>query len=301
MKKNRLFFFVMIIISLFLISGCGRQDQGIEVRGSDTMVNLGQSLAEEYMSRNDEISISVTGGGSGTGIAAMIDGRIDIANSSRAMSESEIEQARDNNIEPFETIIAMDGLAVFVNENIPVTELTMEEVGSIFRGDVNNWSEFGGPDRKISMYGRQSNSGTYVYFRENVLKADFSDEVKRMNGTAQIIEGVLNDSDAIGYGGIGYTVDEDNEELAGLTVLKIAVDENTEAASPLIPENVETGVYPIARPLYNYTNGKPEGEILDYILFIIGDEGQQTAVNAGFYPVNPHYREQNHTNLNLEQ
>ncbi len=292
--------FLVILLSVFLIgnlAGCDRaDDSNIEVRGSDTMVNLGQSLAEAYMGINDEVSISVTGGGSGTGISALIDGRVDIVNSSRAMKEEEIEQANDNNIEPFEVVIAMDGLAVFVNENIPVEELTVDEIGAIFRGDLTNWSELGGPDQTISMYGRQSNSGTYVYFRENVLKADFSDNVKRMNGTSQIIEGVSSDAHAIGYGGIGYTVD-DGEVVAGLTVLNIAVDEDSEAASPLIPENVETGKYPIARPLYNYTDGKPEGNIRKYIEFILNEKGQETAVNTGFYPVSPEFHEYNEQQL----
>ena len=298
MKKKFIILLSFVLISLLFV-GCSSDDQSnIEVRGSDTMVNLGQRLAENYMEINSELSISVTGGGSGTGIAAMIDGRIDIGNSSRAMRDSEIAQARDNGVEPFETIIGMDGLAVFVNDSIPITELTMDQVGSIFRGDITNWSELGGPDRTISMYGRQSNSGTYVYFREAVLKADFSDNVKRMNGTAQIIEGVTNDNDAIGYGGIGYATD-DGQEVDGLRVINIAVNENSEAASPLIPVNVETGKYPIARPLYNYTNGKPEGSILEYIKFMISEEGQETVVNAGFYPISPEFRSQNEQNLDL--
>ncbi|MEJ6950645.1 PstS family phosphate ABC transporter substrate-binding protein [Natronospora cellulosivora (SeqCode)] len=296
-KKVVLVFSILVL--MFFVVGCDNTEQSnIEVRGSDTMVNLGQRLAEAYMENNDQVSISVTGGGSGTGIAAMIDNRVDIANSSRDMSDTEIRQARDNGVEPVEIAIAMDGLAVFVNDSIPISELTMDQVGAIFRGDISNWSELGGPDRTISMYGRQSNSGTFVYFREAVLKADFSDAVKRMNGTAQIIEGVINDNAAIGYGGIGYTVDDD-QVVDGLRVLKIAVDENSEAASPLVAANVESGAYPIARPLFNYTNGIPEGEILDYILFIIAEQGQETAVNAGFYPINPEYRAQNNQTLGL--
>ncbi len=298
MKKIKLLsvLILSLMVVVFLVA-CDGDEGNIEVRGSDTMVNLGQNLAETYMSQEGAASISVTGGGSGTGIAAMIDGRIDIANSSRAMTESEIEQAQNNNVNPFEVVIAMDGLAVFVNDNIEIEELTLNQVGAIFRGDITNWSKVGGPDREISMYGRQSNSGTFVYFRENVLKEDFSDNVRRMNGTAQIIEGVLNDIYAIGYGGIGYTVDDD-QVVEGLTVLKIAVDENSEAITPLDPENVETGKYPIARPLYNYTDGKPEGAILDYITFVLSDRGQETAVNSGFYPVSPEFQRFNEQQLN---
>ncbi|WP_035571280.1 PstS family phosphate ABC transporter substrate-binding protein [Halonatronum saccharophilum] len=299
-NKRGLFALITVILVGILLVGCGSQggdDTHIELRGSDTMVNLGQNLAEAYMERQDEVTLSVTGGGSGTGIAAMIDNRVDIANSSRAMRDSEIEQANDNGVDPFEIVIAMDGLAVFVNENVGVEKLTIDQVGAIFRGDITNWSELGGSDGEINMYGRQSNSGTYVYFRDNVVKEDFSDEVRQMNGTAQIIEGVRNDSFAIGYGGIGYTVDQNNHVVSGLNVLSMAADEDSKYVNPLDSKNVESGKYPIARPLYNYTDGNPEGAQLDYINFALSEEGQQVGVQTGFYPVSPEFREFNQRQL----
>ncbi|MCK8823686.1 PstS family phosphate ABC transporter substrate-binding protein [Fuchsiella alkaliacetigena] len=295
-SKKAVVLLVMLLTFSLIAVGCGGGDEvtgNIEVRGSDTMVNLGQSLAEAYMEEQTGVAVSVTGGGSGTGIAALIDDRVDIANVSRAMSESEIEQANNNNVDPFEVVIGMDGLAVFANQDLGIEELTMDEVGAIFRGEITNWSEVGGPDAEISMYGRQSNSGTYVFFRDNVLGDDFSDDVRRMNGTAQIVEGVRSDNRAIGYGGIGYTVDSNNEVEDGLTVISIALDEDSEYATPLEPENVETGEYPIARPLYNYFNGQPEGAQLDYIEFILSEAGQEVAVSTGFYPVSPEYQEFN--------
>ncbi|MCK8824670.1 PstS family phosphate ABC transporter substrate-binding protein [Fuchsiella alkaliacetigena] len=266
-----------------------------QVRGSDTMVNLGQSLAESFMEQSD-YDVSVTGGGSGTGIAALINNEVDIANVSREMSDSELEQAAANGVDVHTHVIAMDGLAVVVNENNPVRDLTIEEIGAIFRGDITNWSEVGGPDMEISMYGRQSNSGTYVFFRDNVLEDDYSDHKNRMNGTAQIIEGVLNDESAIGYGGIGYAV-SDGEARDGLGVINVAVDEDSEYATPLEPSNVETGAYPLARPLFNYTNGEPAGAVLDYLKFAIGSEGQEVAVDTGFYPISPDF---DHYNSDLE-
>ncbi len=291
---------VLFLVLLIAVSSLGLGDikasNYIQIRGSDTMVNLAQNLAENFMDEYDEYSVSVTGGGSGTGIAALINGQVDIANVSREMSEAEISQAEDNDVYPMNIAIAMDGLAVFTNESIELESLTVEQIGAIFRGDITNWSEVGGPDRAISLYGRQSNSGTFVYFRARVLQADYSDRMRRMNGTAQIVEAVKNDNTAIGYGGIGYTV-EDGQAVSGLNILKIAVDEETEPASPLIPENVETGLYPIARPLFNYTDGKPEGAIRAYIDYVLSETGQDIAVHTGFYPVSPEYREFNERQL----
>ncbi|MCK8817774.1 PstS family phosphate ABC transporter substrate-binding protein [Natroniella sulfidigena] len=299
-KKSITLLSMLVVLGLMVI-GCGGEDGTsghLDVRGSDTMVNVGQSLAESYMESQSDVTVSVTGGGSGTGVAAMIDGRVDVANVSRSMSDSEIEQAQANGVEPFEVVIGMDGLAVFTNDNLDLEGLTMDEISAIFRGEITNWSEVGGPDAEISMYGRQSNSGTYVFFRDNVLGDDFSSDVRRMNGTAQIVEGVMNDEYAIGYGGIGYTVDEaSGEEEEGLNVINIAVDEDSEYATPLKPENVETGAYPIARPLFNYFNGQPDGAELDYIQFIVSDDGQEVVTRAGFYPISPEYQEFNQEQL----
>ncbi|WP_027339229.1 PstS family phosphate ABC transporter substrate-binding protein [Halonatronum saccharophilum] len=267
-----------------------------QVRGSDTMVNISQALAEAFMDEYD-YDISVTGGGSGTGVAAMINNEIDIANVSRDMSDSEIQQARANGVEVYRYIIAMDGLAAIVNDSNPVRNLTLDQIGAIYRGDITNWSELGGPDMEITMYGRQSNSGTFVYFRENVVKDDFSDAKRQMNGTAQIVEAVRADSSAIGYVGIGYAVDDSGNERDGLGIVDVALDQNSEYASPLDAQNVATGAYPLARPLNNYTNGEPSGAVLEYLQFVMSDKGQQVAVETGFYPISPEFQRINEQNM----
>ncbi|MCK8826526.1 PstS family phosphate ABC transporter substrate-binding protein [Natroniella acetigena] len=272
-------------------------EQGyVQVRGSDTMVNIGQALAEAFMEQSEH-EISVTGGGSGTGVAALINNEVDIANVSRDMTDSEVEQAAANGVDVYRGVIAMDGLAVVVNENNPVQDLTFDEIGAIYRGEITNWAELGGPDMEISLYGRQSNSGTFVYFRENVLDGDYCDTKNQMNGNAQIVEGVRADRSAIGYVGIGYAT-EGGQERSGLGVVNVAVDSNSEYASPLVPENVATGAYPLARPLNNYFNGQPTGAVLEFIEFIVSEEGQNVAVEAGFYPVSPEFQSVNDELLN---
>lgn len=311
MKKVKyLGLITLILVLVVVLAGCGgnqaqkkaekaKEQAYIQIKGSDTEVNLVQHLAESFM-KDSDIKISVTGGGSGTGIAALINKKVDIANASRTMKDSEIKQAKENNINPVRIVIAMDGLSVITNEVNPVEALTVKLLGKIFRGEITNWREVGGPDLPISLYGRQSNSGTYVYFRDHVLKGDYSAEMKRMNGNAQIVEAIKNDKAGIGYVGVGYVVDEKGNEVEGISILNIARDENSPAVSPLKPENVKTGNYPLARPLNQYTNGKPEGAILEFIKFELSDKGQDIAIEEGFYPVSPQYQELNKKNLGLE-
>ncbi|GAB6137521.1 PstS family phosphate ABC transporter substrate-binding protein [Halanaerobaculum tunisiense] len=267
----------------------------VQVKGSDTIVNLAQTLAEQYMEDNPNHSLSVTGGGSGTGIAALINDKVDIADASRAMKQSEIEQAENNGVDVNRYVIAMDGLSVIVNENSPVTDLTVDQIGAIYRGEITNWKEVGGPDKEITLYGRQSNSGTFVYFRDNVLEADYSANMNRMNGNAQIVEAVKADESAIGYVGIGYVVD-DGDVTEGLDIVNVAKDSSSDYATPLKPENVKTGKYPLARPLNQYTNGQPSGAVLEFLKYELSEEGQETAVEEGFYPVSPKYQKINAEN-----
>ena len=312
MKKLKLFSVIMLSFVLILgLTACGgdqadQQQAGdqeqtndyIQIKGSDTEVNLVQSHAETYMEQND-INISVTGGGSGTGISSLINGQVDIANASRTMKDSEIEQAEQNDVDPVRIVIAMDGLTVVTNENNPVNDLTVEEIGKIYKGEITNWKEVGGSDKEISLYGRQSNSGTYVYFRDNVLKGDYSNEMKRMNGNSQIVESIKNDEAGIGYVGVGYVTDDQGNPIDGVNILNVAKDESSKPASPLKAENVKTGDYPLARALNQYTDGKPEGEILEFIKYELSEEGQQTAIDEGFYPVSPEFKKLNQENLDL--
>ena len=296
MKKVLLVAFLMVFT---LMAGMGQveaNDGFFEIRGSDTQVNLTGNLAEAFMDLNPEAVISVTGGGSGTGIAGIINNQFALANSSREISEAEMEQARERGVEPVRIVIALDALSVVVHEDNLVSELTVDQIGAIFRGEITNWSEVGGEDKAISMYGRQSNSGTYVFFREYVVKGDYSEDKMRMNGNAQIVEGVLSDDSGIGYVGVGYTVDE-GEVIDGLKMVNVAIDENSPYVSPMDPANVADGSYPVARPLHHYSNGQPEGMVREYIEFVLSDEGQQVAVDSGFYPITDEYREINRENL----
>lgn len=296
MKKVLLVAFLMVFT---LMAGMGQveaNDGFFEIRGSDTQVNLTGNLAEAFMDLNPEAVISVTGGGSGTGIAGIINNQFALANSSREISEAEMEQARERGVEPVRIVIALDALSVVVHEDNLVSELTVDQIGAIFRGEITNWSEVGGEDKEISMYGRQSNSGTYVFFREYVVKGDYSEDKMRMNGNAQIVEGVLSDDSGIGYVGVGYTVDE-GEVIDGLKMVNVAIDENSPYVSPMDPANVADGSYPVARPLHHYSNGQPEGMVREYIEFVLSDEGQQVAVDSGFYPITDEYREINRENL----
>ncbi len=261
----------------------------IQIKGSDTLINLIQRISEEYMERYPATYIAVTGGGSGTGIAALINGKCDIANSSRIMEPRELKQAKDRGMDIKRIVIAMDGLSVITNQNNPINKLTIDQLGKIFRGEITNWKELGGKNMRITLYGRQSNSGTFIFFREAILKGDYSQNMNRMNGNAQIVEAVKQDVSGIGYVGVGYVKD-----VKGIKVLKIAKDVNSEYISPLDCESVEEGKYPIARPLNQYINGMPTGDVKKFIEFELGDRGQEIVKEEGFFPVAVKYQNLNH-------
>jgi len=284
-------FFIVMLLALFTVQSIA---QGfIQIKGSDTLINLVQRLSEVYMEENPETAIATTGGGSGVGIAALIANRVQIANASRPMKEKEKVAAKENGVMPYEIVIGIDGLSVIVHGDNPVKHLTVAQIGKIFRGEILNWNQVGGPDMAISLYGRQANSGTFVFFQEHVLgKKDYAARMKRMNGNAQIVEGVLADKAGIGYVGVGYVYDDEGNVREGLTVLKVAKDLDSEPVNPLVAENVKSGKYPIARALYQYVNGKPEGDVKDFIAFELG-EGQKIVEAMSFYPVAGEYLIQN--------
>ena len=281
--------FTTLVLSASMASGQGM----IQVKGSDSEVNLVQRLAEVFMQKNPGVNISVTGGGSGTGIAALINKQTDIANSSRELSAKEEEAAKKAGVNPFRVAFATDGVSVILHPENPVSKLTLDQLGKIFKGEIGNWKEVGGPDLKISLYGRQSNSGTYVFFREFVLKGDYSQHMKSMNGNAQIVEGVQRDKAGIGYVAVGYVVSEKGEVKPGVKILNVAKDEKSEAFSPAKMENVMTGKYPISRPLNQYLNGKPSGKLLEFMKFQISPEGQEIVKKQGFFPVQANWVEFN--------
>ena len=296
MKYHSIIPVIICVLALVVITGCAKKEadsRSIQIKGSDTEVNLVQMLAEVYMEKTPEISLAVTGGGSGVGIAALINKQTDIANSSRAMKDEEIKQAQEKGIDPIAIVFALDGLALIAHQSLPVDRLTLDEVAKIFKGEITNWKGLDGPDLTISLYGRQSNSGTYVYFRDKVLKGDYAPQARRMNGNAQIVEAVKTDKAGIGYVGIGYVVDDKGQVASGIKVLNIAVGANSPAVTPLKPENVKSGLYPLTRPLYQYTDGKPKQKLLEFIRFELSQEGQELVTKEGYYPVTPEYMEHN--------
>ena len=290
------------LVSLSLIAAPqisqAQKSKMMQIKGSDTMVNLIQILAEEYMAKNPRTPIAVLGGGSGTGISAIINQTCDIANHSREWKQKEMDLAWEKGVKPRIFVIAVDGLSIIVNEKNTVEKLTMAELGAIYRGDIKNWKGVGGPDKAISLYGRQSNSGTYVFMQEHVLgNKNYSTDMKEMNGNAQIIEGVLQDEGGIGYVGVGYLMDKDGKIRRGLKVLNIAKDAKSQAFSPLDKVAVDTGDYPVARPLYQATNGKPNPAVAAFLAFETGPEGQKIVEREGFFTIGAKHKEQNEKNL----
>ena len=274
---------ILLVSLLFFISGCSSDtsQESIIIRGSDSEVNLVTALAEEYMKINPDVAIAVTGGGSGVGIAALIDDDIDVANSSRPMSKEEVVAAEtQNNKKVYSLRFATDGVATIVNQNNPINELTIEEIGAIYRGEITNWQEVGGNDIPITLYGRQSTSGTYSFFMSLVVQGEYSDNKRNLGGNSEIVESVLNDETGIGYVAIGYIATIDD-----IKALKIAKDANSNSYSPLELENITSGNYPLTRPLYQYILGNENDVILDFFKFEVSDAGQKIVLQQGFYPI----------------
>lgn len=250
----------------------------ITVKGSDTMVILGQRWAEAYMAAHPDVTIQVTGGGSGTGISALINGTTDICNSSRPMKSSEREKLKQRyNTLGVEVKSAKDGLSVYVVESNPVKELTLEHVRLIYTGKITNWKEVGGSDSKIVLYGRENNSGTYVYFRDFVLKgADFHGTMQSLPGTAGVVNAVSKDPNGIGFGGAAYA--------KGVRFVAIKKDANSPAYLPNV-DDIKAGNYPITRFLYLYLKSKPTGEIKTFVDWILSPAGQEIVSKVGYFPV----------------
>jgi phosphate transport system substrate-binding protein len=256
----------------------------IENKGSDTIVNLALAWAERYQAEHPDVRISVTGGGSGTGIASLINGTVDIANASRQIKPEEIEEAQSKGIDPVEHIIARDAIAVIVNPQNPVTQLTLGQISDIYSGKISNWQEVGGEDRPIVRLSRETNSGTHVYFLETVLRlgnADddtlFSRDTLLLPSSEGIIAEVRQNPNAIGYDGLGYVPDD-------LKVIAIAEAENEPYVLPMV-STVNDKSYPIARDLYMYTAGEPSGAVKDYIDWILATEAQDIVAELGFVPI----------------
>jgi phosphate transport system substrate-binding protein len=251
----------------------------VTVKGSDTMVILGQKWAEVYMKSHSGAAVQVTGGGSGTGIAALLNGGTDICNASRPMKAAEAADfLRKFRARPHEYKMCFDGLSVYVNKGNPVTQLSFPQLEGIFTGKITNWKQVGGPDALISLYGRENSSGTYEFFKEHVLnKKDFAASTKTMPGTAAVIQGVASDANGIGYGGIAYA--------EGAKSLKVSKTDGGDAVAPC-EETVLSGKYPISRYLFCYVNpNKDNGAVADYINWCLSDAGQVVVKDVGYFPL----------------
>jgi phosphate transport system substrate-binding protein len=274
-----------MIVGLAL-TGCGGGGQLlVQDKGSDTMVNLMQRMSEEYSKGHPTVVVAVTGGGSGTGIKSLVDGTTDLANASREMTAEEKTLAEANGVHPHETIVAYDGLSIYVNAENPIARIGFDELKCVFAADgtCKRWSDLGvtldcGGDDEILKVGRQNNSGTYEYFRDEVLgrEGKFTNTMDQ-SGTQQVVDVVATSRCAIGYGGMGYHSDK-------VKFVCLARDAASECATPSL-ETVKSGSYPFARALYVYTNGEPQGEAKAFLDWVLGPEGQKVALDSGFVPV----------------
>jgi phosphate transport system substrate-binding protein len=265
-------------------SAASGSQKTIEDIGSDTIVNLALAWAEAYQKVNPNLRISVSGGGSGTGLAALINKTTDIANASRKIKDEELQSARNNGVDPHELEIARDAIGVIVNPENPVQQLTLQQISDIYSGKITNWKAVGGEDRPIVLLSRESNSGTHVYFLEQVVrlgnsqdKTLFSPDTLLLPSSEGIMAEARQNPNAIGYDGLGYITPD-------VKTLAIAPRAGGEYVKPSI-ETVNNGKYPIARPLFMYTPGEPRGDIKTYLDWILGPEGQEIVGQLGFVPL----------------
>jgi phosphate transport system substrate-binding protein len=274
MKKYKILPITLILV--IMISATGFSQAKITVKGSDTMVILAQKWAELYMKNNPSAVIQVTGGGSGVGITALINGTTDICNASRPMKQAEIEKlkARYNTL-GVQIPCAKDGITIFLNEANKLDELSIKQLSDIFQGKIRNWKELGGNDAEIRLYGRENSSGTYTYFHDEVVKADYAASVQTLPGTAAVVNAVKKDVNGIGYGGAAYAV--------GVKHARVKEASGSKAVLPT-NENIANGTYPITRFLYMYLRNRPSGELKKYIDWVLSPEGQMIVTEVGYFP-----------------
>ena len=295
MRKSVILFGIIFLCLLAACSssGTGQSQPGVSAqtsayiqnKGSDTIVNLALAWAERYQTVKPDVSISVTGGGSGTGLTALINKTVDIANASRQIKPEEITAAKAVGLDPQEFVIARDAIAIIVNPENPVHQLTMQQLSLIYRGEINNWSELGGDDRPIVRLSRETNSGTHVYFLEAVVrmgdstdKTIFSPDTLLLPSSEGIISEVRDNPNAIGYDGLGYVTSD---------VQLVAISAPSSPENYVLPSaaTVSDNSYAISRNLYMYTQNVPTGAIKDYLNWILSPEAQQIVTDLGFVPV----------------
>jgi phosphate transport system substrate-binding protein len=276
MKTNRIIIMLMLI-AVFITGAALMQQPKITVKGSDTMVILAQRWAEIYMQKNPTVSVQVTGGGSGVGLAALINGTTDIANSSRPIKTSEVEKlkARYNTL-GVEIPCAKDGITIFLNDANKVKELTLKQLSDIYQARITNWKQVGGDDAPIKLYGRENSSGTYTFFMEEVVKGDYAATCQTLPGTAAVVNAVKKDKYGIGYGGAAYA--------EGVKHCLVRKDASSPGSTPTAG-NIANNTYPISRYLYMYMRNKPTGETKKFIDWILSAEGQKIVPEVGYFPV----------------
>lgn len=278
---------IFLLMSAFLFLNsvhAAPPKNSIQIKGSDTMVNLAQGWAEKYMEKNPGEFVAVTGGGSGTGLSSLISGTCAIAMTSRNIKDKEIALAKQKGVNPKEIKVALDGIAVVANPKNPLSKLTIEQLGRIFSGKIKNWKEVGGIDSKIVLLSREVNSGTHVYFKEHVLRKndpnsreEFAPGALMLSSSQAIADEISNNPSAIGYYGMGYISPKQKAVM-------VAKDEKSEYLSPNV-ENVINGKYPISRPLFFYTNGEPQRLVKKFIDFCLSKEGQDIVLKMDFVPL----------------
>jgi len=284
-RKVFLSFFVMaFFLGLCSPLGYSAKYRMLQIKGSDTMVNLAQAWAEEFMRTHKDVSIAVTGGGSGTGIAAIISGTCDIAQSSRAMKDEELKKVEESGEAVTQTIVGLDAIAVVVHPSNPVSQLTLAQLSDIFTGNISNWKELGGEDIPILVLSRERNSGTHVFFLEEVVRLghskgpqEFANSALMMPSNQSIAREVETSEAGIGYIGMGYVSTRQK-------VLKVAVSSDSLYIQPNL-ETAQSGEYPISRPLFLFNRGKPQGDVKAYIDFVMSPEGQEIVRILDFVPL----------------
>lgn len=278
---------IYCFVASLLVFACARNSNKnmgyIQIKGSDTIVNLVQAWAENFVEDRKSFSISVTGGGSGTGFASLINRTCNIAMSSRKIEEKESILAKNNNVNPIGYKVGLDGLVVIVNKNNTVNGLTINELKDIFMGNITNWKDVGGEDKKIVILSRESNSGTHMFFKECVVRNndinsnnEFSIHSLMMSSSQAIYDEVLQNSNALGFVGMGFI----NDKVKSLSV---ALNESSEYVTPSL-ETVLDGSYPISRPLYLYTDGQHGGIVDMFIEYALSEKGQKVVVDTDFVP-----------------
>jgi len=283
----KLFATVTLALALPFAASCGsaQGSEMIQNKGSDTLVNVAQAWAEAYRTVDPTVVVAVQGGGSGTGISAMINGTVDIANASRQMKDSELEDARANGVDPIEWIVGYDALAIYVHADNPMESITIEQLADIYgeNGTITHWSQLGVTipgleDDEIVRFSRQNNSGTYAYFRDRVLGkgGNYKLGSKDLHGSKDVVDACEKTPGAIGYSGLAYATDH-------VKMVPVII----EGGAPVMPSvaTAVDGTYPIARPLLMYTAGQPVGKIKEYMDWILSEPAQKTIAEKGYAPV----------------